>query len=212
MDARLLDEGQGAWQRLAAWIRHARSDGDRALTALSDAGQVRRVLDHAEFEAVRVARRQNRSWSEIAMRLGMTRQSAWERWRDIDDAPDPADEQASGSDPVELVLSARDRRRRSTVAVPNVVGLPWNEARDRLMARRLVIASSDPDGPPLTADGWPAGVVTDQSPESGATIPPGSPVTVWLGQGRGGGSGVREPLRPKPTPRAGRAVADEPTG
>jgi hypothetical protein len=210
MDVKVLEEGQSAWQRLVAWMRHARPDGDRALTALSDAGQVRRLIDHAEFEAVRVARSQRRSWSEIALRLGMTRQSAWERWRDIDDAAEPAADEST--DAAELVLTARDRRRRSTVAVPNVVGLAWNEARDRLMARRLVIASSDPDGPPLTADGWPTGVVTDQSPESGATVPPGSSVTVWLGRGRGGGSGVREPLRPKPTPRAGRAVADEAIG
>jgi hypothetical protein len=212
MDTRLFDEGQSAWRRLAAWIRRATPDGDRALAALSDSGQLRRLLDHAEFEAVRFARRQNRSWSEIAIRLGTTRQSAWERWRDVDDAPDPVEDQSSRTDPVEPLPSVRDRRRRSTVVVPNVVGLPWSQARDQLMERRLVIASSDPDGPPLTADGWPAGVVTDQSPESGATVPPGSLVTVWLHRGRGGGSGVREPLRPKPNPRAGRAVADEAAG
>lgn len=208
-----FDEGQNAWRRLTAWTRQVGPDGDRALTALSDVGQLRRLLDHAEFEAVRIARRHRRSWSEIAMRLGMTRQSAWERWRDIDDAPDPTQDPSPGTDreTVDLVLAARDRRRRSTIAVPNVVGLPWNEARDRLMARGLVIASPDPDGPPLTADGWPSGVVTDQSPESGATIPPGSSVTVWLGRGRGGGSGVREPRRPKPTPQTGRAVPDEAT-
>jgi hypothetical protein len=204
----LFDEGQGAWRRLGAWIRHPRPDSDRALTALSDVGQIRRLLDHAEFEAVRIARGQRRSWSEIAIRLGMTRQSAWERWRDIDDAPDMTEDRGSDADPVELVVNARDRRRRSTVTVPNVVGLPWNEARDRLMARGLVIASPNPDGPPLTIDGWPSGVVTDQSPESRATIPPGSSVTVWLDRGRGGGSGVREPLRPKPAPQAGRAVPE----
>jgi PASTA domain len=212
VDMTTFDDGQSAWRRLATWIRQVKPDGDLALTMLSDVGQIRRLLDHAEFEAVRVARSQRRSWSEIAMRLGMTRQSAWERWRDIDDAPDPSEDWSSSADPVELALTARDRRRRSTVAVPNVVGLSWNDARERLMVNGLVITSPDPDGPPLTADGWPAGVVTDQSPESGATIPPGSLVTVWLNRGRGGGSGVREPLRPKPAPQAGRAVPDEATG
>jgi hypothetical protein len=207
-----LDEGQSAWRRLAGWIRHLKPDGDLALTALSDVGQIRRLLDHAEFEAVRVARRQRRSWSEIALRLGMTRQSAWERWRDVDDTPDLTEDRGSSDEPGDLALAARDRRRRSTITVPNVVGLAWNEARDRLLARGLVIANPDPDGPPLTFDGWPTGIVTDQSPESGATIPPGSLVTGWLGRGRGGGSGVREPLQPKPIPRAGWAVPDEATG
>jgi hypothetical protein len=50
-------------------------------------------------------------------------------------------------------------------------------------------------------------VVTDQIPESGATARPGAPVRLWVDPG--GGSGVREPRRPKPVPRADREVADE---
>ena len=52
----------------------------------------------------------------------------------------------------------------------------------------LVGVGPDPDGPPLAVLGWPSGVVTDQSPEAGARVPPGSPVTLWVE--RGGGSGV----------------------
>jgi hypothetical protein len=42
----------------------------------------------AELVAVRTARRHGKSWREIATKLGVTRQSAWERWRDLDDASD----------------------------------------------------------------------------------------------------------------------------
>src|ERR1700741_259604 len=76
-----LDEGRQAWNRLC---RHpdGPGDGDRALIALSDIGTVRRALEHAELQAVRIARRDRKSWSEIAVQLGVTRQSAWERWRE----------------------------------------------------------------------------------------------------------------------------------
>jgi hypothetical protein len=230
-------EGQQAWGRLAGWSRDTpaatgpQDDGDRALTALADVGVIRRLLDQVEFEAVRTARRQRKSWSEIAIRLGVTRQSAWERWRDVDEtAPStgPGPVLATESDAVaraRQVLSgspappedatmraaraAREMRRRSTALVPNVVGMSWDDARTALLHNGLVAVSPDPDGPPSTASGWPHGVVTDQSPESGATVPPGSGVTLWVD--RGGGSGVREPRRPKPDPKTGRKMWDEVT-
>src|SRR5437763_14797109 len=82
-------EGRRAWERLTAWSqeRGHPDDGDAALTALSDLGSVRRALDQAELVAVRTARRHRKAWAEIATRLGVTRQSAWERWRDLDDTP-----------------------------------------------------------------------------------------------------------------------------
>ena len=61
---------------------------DQAMHALADVAEVRRALDQAELSAVRTARRHARSWTEIATMLAITRQSAWERWRDLDDAPD----------------------------------------------------------------------------------------------------------------------------
>src|SRR5690348_4930204 len=127
-------EGRRAWRRLSEWIqfegaaRDARLDD--ALRALSDVGEVRRLLDQAEFEAVRTARRQGRSWSEIAVRLGVTRQSAWERWRDVDEAT-PAGEfrrDAVGNAAAELSREARERRRRSSAFVPDVVGKSWADA------------------------------------------------------------------------------------
>jgi hypothetical protein len=207
-------EGRRAWSRLSEWIQFdddARGahlhDSDGALRALGDVGLVRRLLDQAEFEAVRTARRQGRSWSEIAVRLGVTRQSAWERWRDVDDAA-PVEE--SRRDPVEsaaaeLTVQARERRRRSSVVVPNVVGMPWEEARELLRANRL--SGVGPDGAPLGALGWPSGFVVDQSPEAGAKVQPGASIMLWVE--RGGGSGVREPRRPRPDSSPGAKMRDE---
>jgi PASTA domain-containing protein len=233
-------DGRRAWERLHGWHQDApssvpghRDDGEDALGALADVGLVRRLLDQAELVAVRTARRHGKSWAEIATRLGVTRQSAWERWRELDEAapsaPQPASaaphevaldiEAAAAVERATASLEAQDKvtadtlewamhkHRRSSVVVPNVIGMQWDDARHALQNLALVAVGPDPDGPPLTATGWPHGVVTDQSPESGAKVPAGSTVTLWIDQG--GGSGVREPRRPKPAPRAARAMRDE---
>jgi hypothetical protein len=59
-------------------------DGDAALAALADVHLIRGLLDRAELIAVKTARRGGKSWAEIGTLLGMTRQSAWERWREFD--------------------------------------------------------------------------------------------------------------------------------
>jgi PASTA domain len=189
------DDGRRAWERLDGWDQDGPvpghpDDGNGALAALSDIGTVRRLLDQAELAAVRTARRHGKSWAEIATRLGVTRQSAWERWRDLDDEPDDAVGRTAQE------LAVRQRRRQSSVLVPSVIGLSWTDAQQRLTAVGLVAMSADLDG-----------VVTDQSPEAGARVPAGSPVRLWVD--RGGGSGVREPRRPRPAPRSGRALPPE---
>jgi hypothetical protein len=78
------EQAHHAWRRLAT--RSGRpGDADDGLASLSDIGVVRRMLDRAELAAVRAARLRGKSWAEIATHLGVTRQSAWERWRDVDD-------------------------------------------------------------------------------------------------------------------------------
>jgi hypothetical protein len=59
------------------------------MQALGDIRLVRELLDQAEMGAVRAARAGGRSWAEIAAVLGVTRQSAWERWRDLADREQP---------------------------------------------------------------------------------------------------------------------------
>jgi hypothetical protein len=200
--------GRRAWERLAGWLRDEPSahpdTGDAAVGALDDIGVVRRLLDQAELVAVRTARRHGKSWAEIATRLGVSRQSAWERWRDVDDETASTD----GIQEAEIAAVARrprGLRRRSTVVVPNVVGMTWDTARDVLRRKDLFGVSTDDD--PIA---WSHATVTDQSPEAGAKVPVGSRVLLWVERGDGG-AGVREPRRPKPTPGHGRAWQPEPS-
>jgi PASTA domain len=205
------EQARQAWRRLAASGKRPGEDDD-GLASLSDIGVVRRMLDQAELSAVRTARLHGRSWAEIATHLGVTRQSAWERWRDLDDSP-RGEPQLSPESTVFndaaahlLEMGARERRRASKVLVPNVVGLEWIEARDVLAGNGLVAINAHPDTPTdLGSQGW---VVTDQSPESGAMVRAGSVVRLWI---RGDGdAGVREPRRPRPTPRSAREMLPEP--
>jgi hypothetical protein len=216
-------EGRRAWDRLAEWYAEGaatpQGEGD-PLAALSDIGVVRRLLDSAELEAVRGARRRGRSWAEIATRLGVTRQSAWERWRELDverdesrpvegrEVPLTVEEAPTGPGAV-LDSVARAARRRARVTVPNVIGMSFDAARLLLGEWGLVGVASDPDGPSAATLGLEGAVVTDQSPEAGAKAQPGTPVTLWTE--RGGGSGVREPRRPKPTPRTARKSQEIPS-
>jgi hypothetical protein len=206
-----LRAARAAWERLTDAGRD--DTGAAALTALSDVGVLRRMLDELELEAVRTARRLGCSWAEIAVKLGVTRQSAWERWRELD-PPEPGlrpgAESEAGTAATERAASqllgwaVRGARRSGRGTVPNVVGLSLEAARRLLAEHGLVGRLADPDV--AVADPERA-VVTDQIPESGATARPGAAVRLWVDPG--GGSGVREPRRPKPVPRADREVADE---
>jgi transposase-like protein len=205
------EQARQAWRRLASSSKRASEDDD-GLGALSDIGVVRRILDQAELAAVRTARLHGKSWAEIATHLGVTRQSAWERWRDLDDSPggelQRSPESTTLDDAAEhlLEMGAHERRRASKVLVPNVVGLDWIQAREVLGGSELVAINAQPDVATDPASrGW---VITDQSPESGARVPAGSIVRLWL---RGDGdAGVREPRRPRPTPRSLGATLPEP--
>jgi PASTA domain len=185
-------DGLEAWKRLA---RRPRS-GEEALGALSDVGLVRRLLDQAELEAVRAARRDRRSWAEIATRLGVSRQSAWERWRELDDEP------------------AAPGARRSPpafVTVPNVVGMSWPVAQHRLLEERLHAVVADQTLTPFLGPEAGDFEVVDQKPAAGERLPPDSQVTLWLHRGPGS-AGDRAPLEPPPDPRARRGAIDEETG
>ena len=99
-----------------------------------------------------------------------------------------------------LDRAARDLRRRGKVKVPDVTGLTFQAAVTVLGYAGLTAEGLDQDGHAVAVDDMPGGIVTDQVPESGARIPVGGSVRLWLGHGRGGGAGVREPRRPTPSP------------
>jgi hypothetical protein len=53
------------------------------LIALGDVRTVRAYLDEREVEFVKRARQHGKSWAEIAASVGVTRQTAWERWQEL---------------------------------------------------------------------------------------------------------------------------------
>jgi len=184
-------DGREAWERLA---RRPRS-GEEALAALSDIGVVRRLLDQAELEAVRVARRGRKSWAEIATRLGVSRQSAWERWKELDEEPSPPPAQPA----------------RTHVVVPNVVGMSWPIAQHRIVEENLHALIADPAPMPFLGPEAADFHVVEQKPVAGERVASHSEVTVWLYRGPGSAS-ERAPLTPPPDPRARRGAIDEETG
>jgi PASTA domain len=199
------EQARQGWRRLAANSGRPPDDDD-GLGFLVDIGVVRRMLDQAELAAVRAARLHGKSWAEIATHLGVTRQSAWERWRDLDDSPGVESTVLADAASHLVQMRAHEQRRASKVKVPNVVGLEWIEARQALAGQGLVAISAHPETP--TDPGSRGGVVTDQSPESGALVRAGSVVRLWI---RGDGdAGVREPRRPGPRPRSAREMLPEP--
>jgi DNA-binding Lrp family transcriptional regulator len=186
-------EARAAWERLAT----PPGSGEEALGALSDVGVVRRMLDQAELDAVRAARRDRKSWAEIAIRLGVSRQSAWERWKDLDEEPAPP--------------RAHTRVPVSNVTVPNVVGMSWPLAQHRLVEERLHPVIADPAPMPFLGPEAADFHVVEQKPVAGERVAGHSEVTVWLYRGPGS-AGDRGPLEPRPDPLARRGAIDEETG
>jgi len=121
-------DGRRAWEGLGGWFsdaptprasrpnRQDAGDGNGALNALLDIAQLRHLLDQAELVAVRSARKHRKSWAEIATKLGVTRQSAWERWRNLDD--ETVSERTGDASAEVIEPAAKELRRRSSVVVP----------------------------------------------------------------------------------------------
>jgi hypothetical protein len=201
------------WKRLGPWLPGGEpaDDGDAALRALADVAEARRSLEQAELLAVRVARRHRKSWTEIATMLTISRQAAWERWRELDPEPDstlqPDDRQRiTEVAATELVVRAG---RRRMVKVPDLVGLTWADAITILTRGGLEAVSATPhvsiqdsqeDLRPI--------VVVRQYPDPDTRIQTASTVKLWLERGDGE-AGVREPRRPTSPPRSARAQRDE---
>lgn len=201
------------WKRLGPWLPGGEppNDGAAALRALADVAEARRSLDQAELLAVRAARRHRKSWTEIATMLTISRQSAWERWRELDDEPEsgPDDpDRVTASAAIELAGRAR---RRRTVPVPDLIGLTSADALAILTQAGLDAVSATP-GIDLRDSGKDLRpkVVVRQYPDPGTRIQAASAVKLWLERGDGE-AGVREPRRPTTPPRTARGERDERT-
>jgi hypothetical protein len=203
MMARPWDDGLAAWRRLVGRSR----TGKDALDALSDVGVIRRLMDQAELDAVRDARRAGKAWAEIGTRLGMTRQSAWERWRELDEeSASPAGLELAMGEAAEQLVTGR-----AMVVVPDVVGMSWVGARHRLLEEHLHAVSANPELLPFLGPEAADHRVVEQKPVAGDRVAPESPVTLWLHRGPGS-TGVRAPLEPPPDPKVRRGAIDEETG
>jgi hypothetical protein len=213
IDESALAHARRAWRRLlGAADEHADDAGADPLRALADLGTVRRLLDQLELAAVRTARAHGRSWAEIATQLGVSRQSAWERWRDLDDhAAGAAIDRAARDVVRDLARTVPRALRRAPeaqlVTVPDVVGLPCDDALGILREIGLIPVGHNPGATPEPIGPAARGTVVDQVPKAGAQRRAGSNVTLWLDEG-GGSAGVREPRRPKPSPRVAREERD----
>lgn len=93
-----------------------------------------------------------------------------------------------------------DRRRADVVTVPYVVGMTVDDARRLASAAGVVLATPDPDGPPLGALTWPGiWTITHQHPAAGARLYRWDSVAVlYRAETDGGPAGVCEPRRPRP--------------
>lgn len=86
-----------------------------------------------------------------------------------------------------------------------MVGVSWDQAREWLAGIGLVAVVPGEQHPLFDA------VVVDQVPNSGALLPAGSRVVLWVERGPGS-AGSREPRRPKPEPHAASGMIDERSG
>lgn len=84
-------DGRRAWQRLNGWHNRnpthpvaRRDDGESAMAALQDIHLVRSLLDLAEQNAVKAARRDGVSWAEIAATLHVPRADLEAKWDGLD--------------------------------------------------------------------------------------------------------------------------------
>ena len=208
-----MDLGPGWEDALRAWRRLTRrvaTDGGSGLDTLADVSVLRRQLEHVELSGVKTARAQGRSWAEIATHLGVTRQSAWERWRDLDEDDESVDLIAAAAVGAvqEVGRSRRGARGSAQVSVPDLIGLACADARHVLMGAGFtpVLHNAGGDLLPLVDA---EGTIIDQVPTAGSMRRNGSSVTVWID--RGGEAGVREPRRPRPPVRSARAENAEKT-
>lgn len=100
---------QQAWKRVGRFYTASPGravGGEAAVDALRDVHLIREVLAQAEVVAVRSARGAGRPWTEIAAAADITRQAAWERWRDLD--PTQPEVPADGHQPREAPMPTID--------------------------------------------------------------------------------------------------------
>jgi hypothetical protein len=97
-------------------------------------------------------------------------------------------------------MRQRDNRFMSErLVVPDLVGMPFHEARDLVAVMRVALANPDPDGPPIGALAWPGlFYITTQTPPPGETVRPGDSIRVTVVKDEDGKAGVPSRVVPAP--------------
>lgn len=90
-----------------------------------------------------------------------------------------SDEPAQASDGISLLLSNSTGGQDENITVPNIIGLPLNEAKEKLIDKGFTIGNitySEDTSQENTE------VTVIESPESGKSLPPGSKVNLIVGK------------------------------
>src|SRR4051812_15480952 len=122
------------WSR---WEDVVSSKDADPLEVISLAGRLRRYLDAVESAAVKAARAQGASWQEIADAVGTTRQSAWEKWKEVrrlaESSPERFDAELSAIQRAaskEVLTAVVERGRRPSIPA-NGAKRPDRDQADR---------------------------------------------------------------------------------
>ena len=104
-----------------------------ALNALNDLRDQRDQLDRSEIDAVRAARRAGRTWAEIAAVYKITRQSAWERWRHLEESSGDEVHGTVDHNVIEAAVRAEMRRSKASLVPDSFVVLRVKSDKDLAM-------------------------------------------------------------------------------
>ena len=107
--------------------------GVAALNALIDLRDQRDQLDRSEIDAVRAARRAGRTWAEIAAVYKITRQSAWERWRHLEESSGDEVHGPVDRNVIEAAVRAEMRRSKASLVPDSFVVLRVKSDKDLAM-------------------------------------------------------------------------------
>lgn len=97
--------------------------------------------------------------------------------------------------------------------MPDVVGMAFQDARELADRLRLVLASEDPDGPPIGVFAWPGlFFVTSQDPPAGSDLGEWESIRVTLVKDEDGKAGVPGRVVPPPSSLSEKVALDEKSG
>jgi hypothetical protein len=108
-------------------LSELRATGGDPLGTLRVVAKYRSLLDEVSRRAVLIARQTGRSWDDIAVAVGTSRQAAWQRYRSL----------APPDDAVLRVLARYPNRRRRHLALRDAIAEDYGVVVSERVAREL---------------------------------------------------------------------------